>query len=160
MTGSISNADFWLVMTVEVIDTDDVKETLKAQFFTKLYLHRPTFVDTVKGGKQRLKWNGASVTRETSESGDKRDDESTWKYWALQLERGQRLVGLELDGADSNSFPVNPDKFILNSVGKQEEIMKPWLRFDPESGVVSTQYAFQTVLKLSMQVARFPTTGT
>ena len=50
-----------------------------------------------------------SVTRETSESGDKHDDESTWKYWALQVERGQRLVGLELDAADSNSFPVNPD---------------------------------------------------
>ena len=85
LTGSISNADFWLVMSVEVIDTDDVKETVKAHVFTKWFLHRPNFVDMVKGGKQRLKWNGASVTRETSESGDKRDDESTWKYWALQL---------------------------------------------------------------------------
>ena len=58
MTGSISNADFWLVMSVEVIDTDVVKETLKAHFFTKWYLHMPNFVDRVKRGqaKTEMEW--------------------------------------------------------------------------------------------------------
>ena len=76
----------------------------------------------LKGGKQNLKWNGAAVTQETSERGDQREFQSTWKYWALEL-GGERWAGLELDGADSNSFPVNPDKLILNSIGNQEEII-------------------------------------
>eukprot|EP00930_Biecheleria_cincta_P047918 TRINITY_DN33318_c0_g1_i1.p1 TRINITY_DN33318_c0_g1~~TRINITY_DN33318_c0_g1_i1.p1 ORF type:complete len:552 (-),score=82.52 TRINITY_DN33318_c0_g1_i1:107-1762(-) len=163
VTRSVSTSEFWLVVSAEVLDTDDVKETFKLKFFTKWFMHCPDFPRLVRSGERKLELNGAVITKEQAEcksiassGASGREDETCLEYWARRLEGGERLPGLAIMGAESNAFPVNPDHILLNSMGEQQEIMSPWLRYDPASGVVSTQYAFTTCLKISMRVGSFP----
>lgn len=146
--------DFWLSMSVEVIDRDDAKESLKINVYTKIFMHCPDFWDEVQKGKRKLKMNGVEVTKDITQSIGKDNVEKATEVWVRNLVKGKRVSGLEIEGADSSSFPVNPNNIILNSIGKQEEIVKPWLQY--QNGVVSTQYAFTTDLKLSLRVTRFP----